>query len=141
MSHSRLQIRADAADLPTAVKKLEIFCCANQLPESSCNVMKLALDEVLSNIIKYAYRSAENEAVDIELTYASDKFMVSVEDSGVAFNPISFAHAVSLGPLESRKAGGLGILFVKSLLDNVLYERVANRNKITFTVNVRSEQP
>ena|SRR5215510_349125 len=139
MARSHFQILAVQRDLARIAGSVEAFCGANQLPQATCNLMNLALDEVLSNIVKYAYNSPDTGTIDVELTYSNNKLMASIEDRGVAFNPLGLQMPANTGPLQSRKAGGLGIFFVKSLMDSVVYERVGNRNKVTVTIRVPSE--
>lgn len=137
MSRSHFQILAAQPDLARILGSVEAFCAANKLPEATCNLMRLALDEVLSNIVKYAYDSPDTGTIDVELTYSNNQLMASIEDSGVAFNPLGLQMPANTGPLQSRKEGGLGIFFVKRLLDGVVYERVGDRNKVTLTIKIK----
>jgi serine/threonine-protein kinase RsbW len=138
MHRSHFQISATQSELQRITGMVEAFCAANKLPEPISNHMKLALDEVLSNIVKYAYGATENGIIDVELTYADNKFMATVEDRGVAFDPLRSQGQIARGPLKTRKEGGLGIFFVKSLMDGVGYERNGDRNKVTLTIEVPS---
>ena len=138
MHRSHSQIPAEQSELQRIIGMVETFCAANKLPEAISNQMKLALDEVLSNIVKYAYGASENGIIDVELTYANNKFMATVEDCGVAFDPLRSQEQLAAGPLKTRKEGGLGIFFVKSLMDGVGYERNGDRNKVTLTIEVPS---
>jgi anti-sigma regulatory factor (Ser/Thr protein kinase) len=98
--------------------------------------MKLALDEVLSNIVKYAYGKSGPGLIDVDLTYENNKLVATVQDSGIPFNPLRTQGQVSREPLISRKEGGLGIVFIKSLMDSVVYERNGDRNKVVLTLEV-----
>ena len=139
MSRSHCQIVAAPGELARISETLAAFCGAHKLPDATCNLMHLALDEVLSNIVKYAYDPAETGSIDIELVYSNDKLTASIEDHGAPFDPLKLKTVVQDGPLHSRKEGGLGILFLKSLLDSVAYERIGDRTKVTLTINVLSE--
>jgi anti-sigma regulatory factor (Ser/Thr protein kinase) len=141
MSRSHLQISAAPGDLVCATEMVETFCGAHKLPNETSNLMNLVLDEVLSNIVKYAYDTAAVGPIDIELVYSNNELTAFVEDRGVPFNPLAQQSVVQGGPLRSRREGGLGIIFVKSLLDGVGYERIGDRNKVTLTIKVRSEEP
>jgi serine/threonine-protein kinase RsbW len=63
----------------------------------------------------------------------------AVSDRGGAFNPLELELPAATGPLQSRKEGGLGILFLKTLLDSVVYERIGGQNKITLVVELPSD--
>jgi anti-sigma regulatory factor (Ser/Thr protein kinase) len=139
MRRSHFQISAAHSELKRITGMVEAFCGANKLPEATSNLMNLVLDEVLSNIIKYAYEAPEREIIDVQLMYSNNKLTASIEDRGVAFNPLGLQTAVASGPLQSRREGGLGIFFVKSLLDSVVYERIGDRNKVTLVIEAPSE--
>lgn len=139
MSRSRCQISAALSELVRVREMVEEFCDAHKLPDATSNLMNLALDEVLSNIVKYAYQAPDQGTIEIELACSDNKLTASIEDRGIPFNPLEQSVAVQRGPLHSRKEGGLGIIFVKSLLDRVAYERIGDRNKMTLTTNVPSK--
>lgn len=141
MSRCHLQIPAELQGLARIVAMVEAFCGANNVPATTCNIMNLVLDEVLSNIVKYAYEVPEQGTIDVELVCSNAKLMASVEDRGIAFNPLELPTPAGGGPLQSRQEGGLGIVFMKSLLDSVVYERVGDRNRVTLTLKVPSASP
>jgi serine/threonine-protein kinase RsbW len=139
MRRSHFRILATQVELKRVVGRVEAFCLANRLPEAASNLMNLALDEVLSNIQKYGYEAAEGGPIEIELTYSNNKLTAAVSDRGGAFNPLGLELPAATGPLQSRKEGGLGILFLKTLLDSVVYERIGGQNKITLVVELPSD--
>ena len=133
---SRFRISATQGDLPSVTTKVEAFCAANDIPPATSNLMNLALDEVLSNIVKYAYDASKNGPIDVELAYSDGRLTVTVEDAGRPFDPLTFKGPVNNGPLNSRRPGGLGILFVKRLMDSALYKRSGGRNRLTLVAKV-----
>src|SRR5262245_23049148 len=116
MPQSHFQMPAAHGELPRIMGMVKAFCGDNSLPEPACNLMNLALDEVLSNIVKYAYDSPEDGIIDVQLMYADNKLTASVEDCGVPFDPFGLQTSPQSGSLHTRQEGGLGIFFVKSLL-------------------------
>jgi anti-sigma regulatory factor (Ser/Thr protein kinase) len=139
MPRSQYQMPAAHEDLQRIMGMVQTFCATNKVPESTCNLMNLALDEVLSNIVKYAYDPSEKGMIDVQLSYSNNILVASVEDGGIPFNPLALQTSLQEGPLHARQEGGLGIFFVKSLLDGVTYERKSDRNRITLSIRVPSE--
>ena len=137
---SRFRISAAQCELPSVTANVEAFCTAHDIPAATSNLMNLALDEVLSNIVKYAYDDSKNGPIDVELAYSGRRFKVTVEDAGRPFDPLKFKGPVNNGPLDSRSPGGLGILFVKRLMDSALYKRSGGRNRLTLVAKVPSPQ-
>jgi anti-sigma regulatory factor (Ser/Thr protein kinase) len=140
MLQSRLEIAALPGEVARVLQLVAEFCAANKLPQTACNDMTLALDEVLSNIVKYAYSSSERETIEVELAYSNNRFVATVQDCGMAFNPLQSEKPILGGDLQNRKEGGLGIFFVRSLMDTVAYERIGNRNRVTLAINVTTRE-
>ena len=106
------------------------------ISEQKIKQLELAVEEVLVNIFKYAY---PDKVGDIELRcYMRDQntFTVEVLDSGVYFDPLSSDTPKIDTELEERPVGGLGIFFVKQMMDEVKYRRLNDRNCLTMSVNL-----
>jgi anti-sigma regulatory factor (Ser/Thr protein kinase) len=136
MHRSHFQILAAQRELQPVAALVEAFCTENDIPAAISNRMNLALDEVLSNIVKYAYDPLDHGIIDVDLTYSDNRFTATVEDAGRPFNPLQFPRQCTSGPLKERRVGELGILFVKNLTDCAVYDRSSNRNKLMMTIAV-----
>ncbi|MBO9597098.1 MAG: ATP-binding protein [Cohnella sp.] len=66
---------------------------------------------------------------------------IVLEDGGVPFDPLTDSDEpdISLG-IEDRVIGGLGIMFVKSLMDTLHYERTTSGNRISLAKTLTSTQ-
>jgi len=92
-------------------------------------------EEVIINTINYAYpKDAGNLNIEI---YTGDKFAeIIFTDFGFPFNPLAMEATNIDLPLEERREGGLGILMVKNLMDDVKYERIENKNILKLYKNI-----
>ena len=94
--------------------------------------IKLASEEILVNIINYAYSKGPG---DIEISFKSrgeDALVVEIADRGIAFDPLSLPEPDIHAPMEKRTIGGLGVFLVRKLMDEVAYRREEGRNILTF---------
>ncbi|MCX5855379.1 MAG: ATP-binding protein [Deltaproteobacteria bacterium] len=113
--------------------------CARELGFGSERIgeVELSLEEVLVNIIKHAYKECGIEG-NITITCKQDaaqNLVIEIADSGTPFD-ISSAREPDISlDIEERQVGGLGIFFVKKLMDDVRYKREDNQNKLTLVVN------
>ena len=99
-------------------------------PSKIKNHLGIAVDEVFSNIARYAY---EPENGDVSIRIGIDDYVsIEFEDSGRIYDPLSMEEPDLSLPLEDREIGGLGIFMVKSLMDSVEYERRDNHNILTI---------
>ena len=95
--------------------------------------INLSLDELITNTVSYGYRDADEHEIHVTLTEQDRSIVVVVEDDGIAFDPFTSAPAPDLeAGVEERRIGGLGVYFVKTLMDEVAYERVDGVNRITL---------
>lgn len=100
--------------------------------EKNKSQIRLASEEVLVNIINYAYPGTSGA---IELTLnpkPKESLEIVFTDWGVAFDPLSLPVPNVCAPLDKRKIGGLGVYLVRKVMDEVRYKREGECN--TFTV-------
>lgn len=96
-------------------------------PERVFNV-ELALEEVLVNIINHAYVGKEG---DVRLICAVDDgrwFVMEIADCGKAFDVTAVPSPDLTTGLEGRRIGGLGVHFMRSLVDEMDYRREGEKN-------------
>jgi serine/threonine-protein kinase RsbW len=55
---------------------------------------------------------------------------MQIEDDGAPFNPLELPEPAVDSPLDARPVGGLGVHLVRRLMDEVVYSRVGDRNRL-----------
>ncbi len=100
--------------------------------------LRLAVDEIATNIIIHGYEEAGREGVlDLEAFVDEQTLTISIKDTGVPYNPNQRLTPDDLDqPLEQRKIGGLGVYIAIQGVDKFIYERVEDRNHNIFIVNL-----
>lgn len=78
----------------------------------------LAVDEACTNVIKYAYRHRYDQRIIITAEDKDDRLEVSIRDFGKKAKPGSLRHR----SLKDVKPGGLGIFFIKKIMNEVRYD-------------------
>ena len=93
----------------------------------------VAIDEIFSNIARYAYGPEGGEAtIRVETEEDPAAVVISFIDQGRPFDPLAKPDPdLLLGP-EERDIGGLGIYLVKKTMDDVHYEYSGGRNILTI---------
>lgn len=93
----------------------------------------VALDEILSNVAKFAYAPGEGPVtVSASVTRNPPSITITIADEGEPFNPLMAPEPDTTLPLEKRKVGGLGIMLVRKMMDEVSYARKGRHNLLTF---------
>jgi len=128
---ARAQLRLPADERAAARVKLlvERFCKQHRLPKAVSNAVNLSLDEIVSNIVAHGYGRKPGR-LSIVLHCDRRTFSIVVEDKGQPFDPTRAKVAPRGGPLATRRPGGLGLLFVKNLMDDITYQRAGATNRL-----------
>ena len=125
-------LKSDQSELDTLCQKLEKFGKSLKLSKKCVMEINLALDELFTNIISYGFRDDLEHLVKIQIMRENGTLTLCVEDDGIPFNPLATKEIELPCDIESCKIGGLGLHFVKKLMEQVCYERCEGRNKLTL---------
>ena len=97
----------------------------------------IAIDELFSNIARYAYDPETGPAtVQVEVQEDPMAVIITFIDHGKPYDPLSGKDPDLTIPLEERKEGGLGVFLVKKVMDDVRYEYKEGRNILRIRKNI-----
>ena len=114
-----------------AIQAFDRFGRAHGLSGGAAWRFPLALDEILSNIVRHG-RAGRPASIDLTFSVDTDYVVVEIVDQAEAFNPLLAPPPDTSSALEDRKPGGLGIALVRELMDDTAYERRDERNYFTI---------
>ncbi|WP_424357709.1 ATP-binding protein [Methanocella sp. MCL-LM] len=97
----------------------------------------LAVDEVVTNVVAYAYRESEG-SVRIACAREGNIVTIVVTDEGRPFDPTKMPPPDTSADLDHRTVGGLGIFLAKKAMNSITYERKDGRNVLTMVKDVRA---
>lgn len=111
----------------------EFSACAG-IPGDVTARLLVALDEVLINIITHALRDAPEGQREIWLCVRlrTATLELEVSDDGPTFDPTSVVPVPRATRAAKRQEGGVGLLFVRTLMDEVRFTRQGGRNRLTL---------
>lgn len=82
----------------------------------------VAIDEIFSNIARYAYKGrVGNATVRVEAEKDPAAVRITFIDSGTPYNPLEKKDPDITLAAEERPVGGLGIFVVKKTMDDIQY--------------------
>ncbi|MEO8134616.1 MAG: ATP-binding protein [Betaproteobacteria bacterium] len=128
---AELTIRSRMDELPRVTALLDELGERHALPPAAIS-MHLVLDEIVSNIVKYAYDDDAIHAIRIALEITRDTIKAEVDDDGRAFDPLSVAEGDTPRSLSDLEIGGEGIRLVRRLMSEVHYARIGGHNRLTL---------
>lgn len=113
-------------------RSFDEFASTHGLPEKVRRSMKLVFDDLLNNVISYAYEDEDEHLIEIRIELSPDRLAVRITDDGHPFNPFGRTSPDTALELEEREIGGLGIHLVQNLMDEVSYTRRTDRNVVVL---------
>lgn len=141
MNHAvvSLSVPATVSGVRQAIVAFERFAQSHALAAGTSWRGGLALDEILSNIVRHHVPGAR---VAIDMTFSLDGDTVAMEilDGTPPFNPLLAPAPDITIPLEQRQPGGLGIALVRSLMDDIGYEHRDRGNYIVMKCRPRADR-
>ena len=91
----------------------------------------IAVDELFSNIARYAYDGADG-GVRVRVEAEPGEARVTFADRGKPFDPLAREDPDVTLTAQERGIGGLGIFMVKKSMDEMRYERADGENRLTI---------
>ena len=133
-----LIMRNDIQQIPTLSEWMETI----GIPEELNMPMNLALEEIVSNVMLYAYPGKSGQVL-VECTKdkvqcTKERLIFTITDSGVPFDPTQKEEVDTTLSAEEREIGGLGIHLVRQIMDEVIYERVDGMNVLTVVKEIKN---
>jgi phosphoserine phosphatase RsbU/P len=126
-----LYMKNEIGEMHNLIAKLDELIARWSIPVKTGNQIHLAMEELVSNIIFYAYPDKEEHLIEIEFSLNAEGLKIVTTDDGLPFNILDQAEpADTTATAEERPVGGLGIHFIKSIMDFVGYKRINDRNQV-----------
>lgn len=133
MNAQVLTLPAVRENLDAVLDFVNVALTEGTCPVPTRSVIDLAVEEVFSNIARYAYQPLTGD-VTLSVTLASSPSSVTItlRDGGVPYNPLQKPDPDITLPLSERAIGGLGIYLVKRSMDQVTYRYADGQNMLTL---------
>lgn len=133
--------KRDLGQLREVFSFLDSFADAEGLGASTVLPMRLALEELFTNMVRH--NAASHSDISISLNRVNDSLTAVLTDLDVAepFDPTKYDEVDTTAELDDREAGGLGIHLVKRMVDEIHYHYSATnrRSQITLVKSINSK--
>lgn len=125
------------ASLSEIGKFVNTASAAADLDKKTAYRLRLAVDEIATNIIIHGYQEAGLSGdVRVLSEMNQNTLTIVLEDTSGPFDPRTFAFPDHIDkPIEERPIGGLGVFLTKNNVDGFEYEYVNKQNRNIFIVN------
>ncbi len=115
-------------ELSVLTQMLQVFLRPYQMPSATLYALELTLEEILVNIISYAYKDDTSHEIEFKVEVDENMIAMKFIDEGTPFNPLTVKRADTQQPMMERGVGGLGISVVRKMRDMMEYQRKNDKN-------------
>ena len=134
-----ITLRNNLSEIERLANAVMQFGRENNFSDKVIFDINLALEEVVNNIISYAYKDKNEHQINIHMELEGPELVLKVEDDGVPFNPLEVPEPNIKKPLEERQPGGLGLFFIRNLIDKLEYRRDKDKNIFIIRKKIKDD--
>jgi serine/threonine-protein kinase RsbW len=102
------------------------------LDETAISRCQLAVDEACTNIIEHGYGGEDIGVIDITCVAGQDEMLIKIHDHAPPFDPTEVPQPTLDAALEDVKIGGLGVYFMRQVMDVVEFSYENGGNTLTL---------
>lgn len=135
----RLSKPATPANLTLFLTLVDVFADRHSLAAGSRGDLRLLAEEACTNVVMHAFPGREAGELTLELAYVDGTAQITLVDDGVPFNPADAPRPDLGADWQARREGGVGWHLIRTLSDELEYERRDDRNHLTLRKRVAAE--
>lgn len=130
--HLTLRVKSAFAAIPAAHEAASRWLADRNVPPDADYLANLAIEELVTNCVKYAYDDPAEHIIEIELKLSACELVLTVTDDGRPFNPLELPERDTRLPAEDLPIGGLGIHLLRKMSERMDYSRTNGKNRLTL---------
>lgn len=134
----KLSIKNEVSEFKALNASLAQFLAAHEVPSRAAYTVDLAVEELVMNVIRYAFIDDDTHPIDIEIAIEGDQVVLRISDEGRPFDPRENPE-LDLDA-DDRQVGGLGLYLVVDMVDMLKYQRVDEQNRVEVRISMTAEE-
>lgn len=131
-----LELKGDLAEVSRLKGEVEAFAEQLGLAADIQFELIMALEEAVANIINHGQLPPEEGMIRLKIEHQNGVASIELCDNGQAFNPLQGKEPDLKIPFEDREIGGLGIFYLKQMMDSLDYRFVGGQNILHMKKNL-----
>jgi serine/threonine-protein kinase RsbW len=133
----RLVLNSQLAELSRAQSWAETLANRIGLSEKTRYAIRLCLEEALVNVILHGYKYEAGHPIVIRRWLSGDMLFFAIEDEAPPFAPDDTLPPPEPSVIESLTPGGNGIRLLRHFAGSLVYEQLAEGNRLTIGFSIR----
>ena len=134
----RIMLTNDQKEVPKLNEFVTEMCETVGMNHDDAVKVKVAIEEAVVNVMKYAYPDGTTGDVTIEAASNDERLKFTIVDGGKVFDPTVMPEVDTTLSAKERRIGGLGIHIMRQYMDSMNYERIDNLNVLTLSKNINN---
>ena len=126
-------------DIPSSKNKLRLMrkfvtdvLKVHNVSDIEINMMVLAVDEVCANIIIHGHPTDDVSEVKLAISLQKGGVWFEIIDQGNAFDIVSYQEPEIEDLVKNKNKGGIGIMLVKKIMDDIQFKSTPSQNTLTL---------
>ncbi len=132
-----MEVDSDMANLAGIAEFIADAAVKVQLTQKQSDDLQMAVDEAVTNVMEHAYRGRTDGRISILCRSDGKEILIEIRDSGIPFDASKVKTPNVNGPLTERTIGGLGVFFMRKLMDKVEFTRDTKGNVTRLTKKLK----
>lgn len=128
--------RSHIQEIPQIRKDLEFLYKEWAIPKSEIRQIQLIIEELFSNIIRYAFDDQKVHLINVRLGKTEEHIEIELIDDGVPFNPLEYEQEQEADPVSSDP-GGMGLTLIRAFCSQINYHRTCEKNHLIITKSLK----
>lgn len=125
-------------EIPNIREDLDFLKQEWSISESEIRQILVIIEELFSNILRYAFEGEQKYPVDIRLGRSEGQIEIEIIDEGIPFNPLEY-QTQALSDPASSDAGGMGLTLIRAFSSSVSYQRDAGKNHLKIIKTIKGK--
>lgn len=126
-------------DLARLVEHAVEFLECRGLSPRVVYMANLALEEILTNVLKYGYDDHNEHRIEVSLEIGDYEVVIECSDDGRPFNPLSAPTPQMKDSVHECEEGGLGLHLVREMVNRMTYRYQGGRNLLTMGIKRQAD--
>jgi serine/threonine-protein kinase RsbW len=106
------------------------------ISEQSKYSIRLALEEMLTNTVKYGYDDKTEHLIPVQIAADSEVIRIEMEDDARPFDPTGHARPNIEEHFQEETEGGFGLELVHRICKTIGYRREGDHNRLTMQIAI-----
>jgi anti-sigma regulatory factor (Ser/Thr protein kinase) len=102
------------------------------LDESASSHCQLAVDEACTNVIEHGYGGEDRGTIQLTCAVTPGELTITIQDQAQPFDPAGVPEPQLNAPLDELRIGGLGLYFMRQVMDAVEFSYVDGGNRLVL---------